>query len=130
MSITGSSSAEACTTSRSKVALHELGPRDPGGVVGASRCDCGALGVVCRQGSGGTLTPSLSRRAREQGDVADCHLRHERPQRMIRREDAVIAMPMSTRRRHEGRKATQKLVRREVETENLVSLNAREAVSA
>jgi len=49
---------------------------------------------------------------------------------MIRREDAVIAMPMSTRRRHEGRKATQKLVRREVETENLVSLNAREAVSA
>jgi len=62
------------------------GPREPGGVVGAGRCDCVALGVACRRGSGDTLTPALPRRAREQGDVPDRHRRHERPQRMIRRE--------------------------------------------
>jgi len=89
----------------------ELRSRHPGGVVGASRCDCVALGVVCRQGSGDTLTPALSRRAREQGDVADCHRRHERPQRMIRREHFRVAMTVFSGRRHEGRKTIQKLVR-------------------
>jgi len=83
--------------------------------VGASRCDCVALGVVRRRGSGTTLTPSLSRRAREQSDAPDCHRRHERPQRMIRREHFRVAMPVLARRRAEVSKPTQKLVRREVD---------------
>jgi len=90
--------------------------------VGAGRCDCVAIGVVCRRGSGTTLTPSLSRRAREQGDAPDCHRRHERPQRMIRREHFRVAMPVLARRRAEPSIAPH--VTPEVVVESVVSTDS------
>jgi len=90
--------------------------------VGAGRCDCVAIGVVCRQGSGGTLTPALFRKAREQGGVAERQGRHGWPQRMIRREHFRVAMPVLARRRAEPSIAPH--VTPEVVVESVVSTNS------
>ena len=66
----------------------------------------------------GTLTPALSRRERVRepgialpGDVADRQRRDGRPQRMIRGEDAVVAMPVLARQRDEISQPVEELER-------------------
>jgi len=65
----------------------QLGPRDAGGVVGEFFGR--GLGGRPRRGGGGTLTPVLSRRAREQDGVADRQRGHKGPQRMIGRKQRL-----------------------------------------
>jgi hypothetical protein len=74
---------------------HQLGPRNPGGVVGTRRCMRAAAIIVPGVGvPTGRGIPPLA-------DVADGERRDGRPQRVVRREDSVIAMPVPPRLRDE-----------------------------
>jgi len=70
---------------------------------------------IGRVGTLGRLPLRVSRRACGLSGVADRQGSHGCPQRMVRRKHPVIPVPVLARRRHEVRKATQKLVRREVD---------------
>jgi hypothetical protein len=88
---------------------HQLGPGNPGCVVGTRRC-------MVR----GTLTPALSQseRGRRRGipplaDVPDRERRDGPPQLVIRRKHPVVAMPVLPRRRDEIGESIEELKRRE-----------------
>ena len=89
---------------------HEFGPRDPGGVVRAgvlSRVTAGSRGVTIAPMSAGRSLAPLA-------DVPDGQRRDGGPERVIRRKDAVIPVPVLARRRHEVGEPVEKLKRREV----------------
>ncbi len=78
----------------------EFGPRDPGGVVET------LLRLGVGRASGLTRLPQLTGRlAQRLPGIPDRQRRHEWPQRMIRRKHPVIPMPVSSRWRHQVRKA-------------------------
>ena len=81
----------------------KLGPCDSRGVVGTAR------------GIGGTLTPAPSRRERERGSVGDRQRRDGGPERVVRREDTVVAMAMPSRRGREIYQPVEKPAGREID---------------
>jgi hypothetical protein len=73
--------------------------------MGAAAIACGVPGMGVVAGRGIPL----------HADVADGERRDGRPQRVVRREDSVIPMPVFARLRDQIRKPVQELKRRELD---------------
>ena len=75
----------------------------------------GVLSRVTAGSSGVTIAPmSAGRSLAPLADVPDGQRRDGGPERVIRRKDAVIPVPVLARRRHEVGEPVEKLKRREV----------------